>query len=91
MAYLKADDILPPELLRSLQEYVQGAALYIPRSSPDRQGWGQRNGARAMIDARNEAIREAKAEGASLEELADRHSISVDAIRKVLYSVKKSA
>lgn len=85
MAYLKGEEALPPELLLEVQKYVQGSLLYIPRPERERVGWGRRNGTRAALDLRDEAIREARARGASIEELADCHGVSTDAIRKVLY------
>jgi Mor family transcriptional regulator len=85
MTYLNAHEALPPELVEAIQEYVQGAALYIPKSANARAGWGLANGSRAALDARNESIRELKRLGASLDELAERYALSVDAVRKVLY------
>ena len=46
MAYANADELLPPELLREVQKYIQGCLLYVPRSGPERLGWGSRSGAR---------------------------------------------
>jgi hypothetical protein len=85
MPYLKGDEALPPELLREVQKYVQGSLLYIPCPPRERLGWGRRNGTREALDLRDAAIREARSRGAGLEELAENHGISVDAIRKVLY------
>lgn len=85
MSYLRGDESLPPELLREVQKYVQGAVLYIPRHAEERLGWGRRNGAREALDLRDETIRSARARGSSLEELAEEYGLSIDAIRKVLY------
>ena len=85
MPYLRGDENLPPELLREVQKYVQGAVLYIPRHSDERLGWGRRNGAREALDRRDEAIRAARASGSSIDDLAEEYSVSIDAIRKVLY------
>jgi len=85
MPYLRGDENLPPELLREVQKYVQGAVLYIPRHSDERLGWGRRNGAREALDRRDEAIRAARASGSSIDDLAEEYGVSIDAIRKVLY------
>ena len=85
MPYLRGDESLPPELLREVQKYVQGAVLYIPRHLPEKLGWGRRNGARELLDRRDEAIRAARAGGSSIDDLAEEYGLSVDAIRKVLY------
>lgn len=85
MPYLKGEESLPPELLREVQKYVQGAVLYIPRPSESRLGWGRRNGTREALDLRDQAIRAARARGSTLEELAEEYGLSTDAIRKILY------
>jgi Mor family transcriptional regulator len=88
MPYFRGEVSLPPELLREVQKYVQGALLYIPRPPRQRAGWGRQNGAREALDLRDQSIREARARGVSLEELAEDYSLSVDAIRKVLFRAK---
>lgn len=40
MSYIKAEDILPPELLREVQRYVDGEFIYIPRVSGHKKDWG---------------------------------------------------
>jgi hypothetical protein len=90
MPYLKAEEILPPELLRSLQKYVQGSLVYVPCPAEKRLGWGRKNGAREALDHRNERIRRAKAGGRSLDALADDFGLSTDGIRKILYGKNAS-
>jgi hypothetical protein len=85
MSYINADDVLPPELLREVQRFVQGSLVYIPRSGTGRLGWGARSGAREELDRRNDAIRSAKSNGSSVDQLADDYGLSTDAIRKILY------
>ncbi|HET7839338.1 MAG TPA: CD3324 family protein [Rectinemataceae bacterium] len=91
MSYIKADDVLPSELLREVQKYVQGSLVYVPNPESGRRAWGERNGAREAFDRRNQEIREAKARGRRLEDLAEDYGLSVDAIRKVLYGDRRRA
>jgi hypothetical protein len=87
MSYLNADELLPPELLRKVQGYVQGSLVYIPREGGvKRLGWGIRSGARESLDKRNAAIRAAKAEGRRIDDLAEEFGLSPGGIRKVLYA-----
>ena len=37
MSYKKAAQILPDELIRQIQQYVDGEAIYIPRSDERRR------------------------------------------------------
>ncbi len=90
MSYQNADSLLPPELLREVQKYVQGSLVYIPRPEAERLGWGAKSGAREALDRRNEAIRAAKASGRSIDDLADEYGLSPDGIRKVLYRGRPS-
>ena len=67
MRYRNAGDLLPEALVKELQRYVQGEYLYIPTDGTQRKGWGERSGARQMLDARNQAIRQAFRQGISPE------------------------
>lgn len=91
MSYLNADGVLPPELLSEIQKYVQGALVYVPRQGPERLGWGRKNGAREELDRRNAAIREAKALGQTIDQLADLYCLSANGIRKILYCSRRSS
>jgi hypothetical protein len=88
MSYLNADELLPPELLKEVQSYIQGSLVYIPRQGEKRLGWGALSGARDSFDRRNKAIREAKALGRRVDELADEYGLSPGGIRKILYGCK---
>jgi hypothetical protein len=88
MSYLNADELLPPELLKEVQAYIQGSLVYIPRQGVKRLGWGARSGARDSFDRRNSAIREAKARGRRIDDLALEYGLSPGGIRKILYGDK---
>ena len=40
MGYIRAEDILPEELVRILQEYAEGQMIYVPKKRT-RAGWGK--------------------------------------------------
>ena len=40
MRYMKAADVLPPDLLKQVQIYIDGEYLYIPRRAETRRAWG---------------------------------------------------
>jgi hypothetical protein len=91
MSYLNADELLPPELLRAVQAYIQGSLVYIPRGGGEKRlGWGMRSGARESLDRRNRAIREAKLRGRRIDELAEEYGLSPGGIRKVLYGARRA-
>ena len=44
MSYLRAEEILPRELIETIQQYVSGKSIYIP--SKEKQGWGSQTDTR---------------------------------------------
>ena len=85
MPYTNAQELLPPELVAELQKYAPGEVVYIPRPPETRRPWGQVSGLRERLLARNAEIHALKAQGLTIETLADRYFLSPDGIRKVLY------
>lgn len=89
MSYINADQLLPPDLLREIQKYVQGSLVYIPRPPQQHLGWGSKNGTRESLDRRNADIREKRSRGSGIDELADEYGLSPDGIRKILYGPRR--
>lgn len=84
MSYIKAEDILPEEVIELIQQYVDGESIYIPRKAGNRLSWGCNTAYRAELRARNEAIRRERAQGASPCTLAQRYHLSEKSIRRIL-------
>ena len=84
MKYRNASEILPDKLLREIQKYTSGEALYIPQVT-DRQKWGEGSGARRYYEERNQKICEKHEAGMSMEELSITFNLSIETIRKILY------
>lgn len=88
MGYKRATHILPQELLRQIQEYVDGEYIYIPRVSGNRRDWGADTSTRSELDARNAAIYAEYVAGARMEELAERHFLSLKSIQRIIRQKK---
>jgi Mor family transcriptional regulator len=84
MKYRKASEVLPDELLKEVQKYVSGEALYFP-TNKSRRKWGENNGTRVYYKQRNNEIREKYAQKVSIEALAEQYCLSIDSIRKIVY------
>ena len=84
MRYLKAEEVLPAQLLAQIQEYADGVYLYIPRRADHRKSWGNSTRYREELEKRNESIRHLRREGLNAEELAERFHLSVKTIQRVL-------
>jgi len=88
MKYENANEILPEELLREVQKYAAGKLLYIP-SGEERRAWGEASGYREQLQRRNRMIRNKYAHGRTVSELADEYFLSLDSIKKIIYSKKR--
>lgn len=84
MKYRNASEILPDKLLKELQKYVSGEALYVP-SDKERKKWGDGSGARKFYAQRNEEIRYKFFHKVSIEHLTEEYCLSTETIRKIVY------
>ena len=84
MSYIKAEEILPKELIRQIQEYADGVYIYIPRKPGTRHKWGQKTDYKAELKARNDRIRSDYASGESVALLSRRYHLSEKSIRRIL-------
>jgi Mor family transcriptional regulator len=85
MKYVKADAVLPEELIIEIQKYVQGETIYIPKPEKVRQKWGAKSGSRRFFETRNSSIRLAFQQGITIQELAEQYFLSVETIKKIVY------
>lgn len=86
MKYVNADIVFPEELLKEIQKYVHGSMVYIPTPEGQRKKWGENSGSRKHLSLRNETIRQQYIDGATIDELSDQFCLSIDSIRKIIYS-----
>lgn len=87
--YTNAEEILPHNLIKQIQGYIQGQEIYIPKCDEKKLGWGERNGAKAQIRERNHTICRRYLNGASIEELMAEFHLSYDSIRKIVRGNRK--
>jgi len=84
VSYIKAEDILPEELVHAIWQYVDGAYIYIPRNPEKRHRWGEGTAYRRELEARNRNIREDAAEGIPVLVLCEKYHLSEKSIRRIL-------
>ena len=84
MSYIKAEAILPEELIRQIQEYADGVYIYIPRKPGTRHAWGQKTDYKAELKARNDRIRNDFASGEGANALSRKYHLSEKSIRRIL-------
>lgn len=84
MRYIKAEEILPPDLLALVQTYAQGRMLYIPKKQTGRNDWGSVSGTKAYYAQRNAAIRTDAHAGMHPNALAKKYSLTPKSIQRIL-------
>ena len=89
MSYKNGKEILPPELLKQLQKYIQGELIYIPKDEKPRAGWGENNGTRIELRKRNQEIFRSYSSGLTVKELINIYNLSEDSIRKIILKENK--
>lgn len=84
MRYIKAEDILPEDVVELIQQYVDGETIYIPRKAENRLTWGCRTNYKAELKQRNERIHQEYASGAKISVLSKQFHLSEKSIRRIL-------
>ena len=84
VSYIKAEKILPEDLIRQIQEYVDGVYIYIPRKPGTRHPWGQETDYKAELKIRNDRIRRDSEAGEGITPLSKKYHLSEKSIRRIL-------
>ncbi len=90
MSYVNADDVLPVDLIREIQNYVDGIVLYIPRKSENTVAWGEKNGTKDRLAERNKGIVSRFYSGESIAELGKMYFLSEKRIQGIIHEYESS-
>ena len=94
MGYIRAEEILPTEVIEMIQQYVDGENIYIQRKVSHRQAWGTGTQIKQELLLRNQQIHKDYLAGSKTSELACKYYLSEKSIQRILriqtYSEKKS-
>ncbi|GAA0124374.1 hypothetical protein KQI36_10175 [Clostridium senegalense] len=88
MAYIKAGDVLPSEIIKLIQEYIDGDCIYIPRKFENEKSWGEKNGTRKFLQTRDSEIYNMYLKGATINQLVDIYFLSDKSIRRIVHKEK---
>lgn len=91
MGYVRAEEILPKEIIELIQQYVDGINIYVPRKEEKRAGWGQMNDARLKIYVRDETIYQEYLDGVKVKELAEKYYLSDKSIWRILRKMRNES
>lgn len=85
MNYENAADVLPEDLLKRVQKFAAGKLIYVPETIGKRS-WGETSGYKQYLEERNQEIKEKFISGTTIENLADEYNLSVESIKKIVYT-----
>lgn len=88
MSYIKAEEILPIEVIELIQQYVDGQNLYIPRKAENRLEWGTQTETRRALLVRNDEIYADYLAGEKVSRLAVRYYLSEKSIQRIIREKK---
>ncbi len=84
MGYIRAEEILPAEVITLIQQYVDGENIYIPRKTAHRKAWGTGTRIKQELSLRNQQIYEDYLAGDGTSELACKYFLSEKSIQRIL-------
>ena len=82
MSYVRAEDVLPEELIEAIQQYISGKSIYIP--CKEKKVWGSQNKTKQYYKKRNDEIYQKHIKGISTKILADEYSLSEKCIQRII-------
>ena len=86
MSYIRAEEVLPKELIETIQQYVNGKAIYIP--STEKQAWGSKTDTKKYLQERNALIYKEYRKGVAGSKLAEEFSLSDKSIQRIIRNMK---
>ncbi|MGL4570515.1 MAG: CD3324 family protein [Clostridium sp.] len=89
MRYVKAQDVLPEEIFKLIQEYVDGEYLYVPRKKDNHKSWGEKSGIKNSLKVRDKEIYKKYINGTTIKVLAGEYYLSEKSIRRIIGQEKR--
>ncbi len=88
MGYVQALEVLPEELLRKIQEYIDGQVIYIPKIKSNKYKWGERTEAKAYFQERNFEIYNSYENGTTVFELSEKYFLTPKSIQRIIRNIQ---
>ena len=89
MAYQNAFELLPEEIVKEIQKYVNGTILYIPKRPTERLPWGSKTASKETLRRRNKQIYQEYQMGKSTRELAGSYYLDIKSIQRIIRTMRK--
>ena len=88
MGYIRAEDILPKEVLELIQQYVDGQAIYIPRRTECHKSWGDGTETKKDLMMRNHQMYTEYRTGVTIAELSRRYFLTEKSVQRIIRDYK---
>lgn len=90
MSYIKAEEVLPQNIIQIIQQYIDGENIYIPKKDSSRVGWGEKTGTKNELYQRNVLIYRDYLNGSEVSDLAKRYFLSDKSIWRIIRHMKNN-
>ena len=87
MSYISAEDVLPKELIETIQQYVSGKSIYIP--CKEKKIWGSQTKTKQYYKMRNQEICIKHKNGVSIKTLATTYFLTEKSIQRIIRTTSK--
>ncbi len=88
MNYIRAKDVLPKEIIKQIQCYVDGQMIYIPKSEPKKTGRKVDTLAKGELAIRNANIYMEYMSGISIKQLSSKYFLVEKSIQRIIRQEK---
>lgn len=88
MGYVRAEDILPKEILELVQQYADGQTIYVPRKSECHKSWGAGTKTKNSLMLRNSKMYEEYKKGTTIRELSERYFLTEKSVQRIIRNLK---
>lgn len=91
MSYMRAEEVLPLEILAVVQQYVDGQTIYIPRKPEEKRTWGSTTKTREQLAFRNLQMYAKYKSGVCVKDLAQEYFLTEKSIQRILKELSKTS
>lgn len=88
MGYIKAWEILPKDIIKQIQQYIDGEVIYIPKLEENRKSWGENTNTKSELANRNKMIYAYYLSGISISRLAKKYYLVEKSIQRIIRQEK---
>lgn len=88
MSYKKATKVLPIEIVKLIQDYIDGEYIYIPKKEENKKSWGSKTSTRIELKSRNSNIYNDYLNGMKTRDLAEKYYLSLKSIQRIILNEK---